>query len=166
MRKVLFIFGQLSDSDVDWLAKNGRRKRMPKQSVLINEGVAVETFYIVIDGELSVTQGKPKKEVAHLGSGEIVGEMSFVDARPPSATVTATSDVVVCAIPTNRLGRALEENPAFGARFYKAVATFLSDRLRKATDPDYDDELDDSVLDNIDRAGARFNALSRTLIND
>ncbi|MND06060.1 hypothetical protein D3C83_272110 [compost metagenome] len=54
---------------------------------------------------------------------------------------------------------------AFAARFYKAVATFLSDRLRKATDPDDDDELDDSVLDNVDRAGARFSLLSRSLLD-
>ncbi|MBK9001142.1 MAG: cyclic nucleotide-binding domain-containing protein [Myxococcales bacterium] len=165
MRKVLFIFGQLSDTDVDWLAKTGRRKRLPKASVLITEGVAVETFYIVIDGELVVTQGKPRREIARLGGGEIVGEMSFVDARPPSATVTALTDVVVCAIPTEKLGQALTDNNAFAARFYKAVATFLSDRLRKATDTDYDDELDDSVLDNVDRAGARFNALSRSLLD-
>lgn len=165
MRKVLFIFGQLSDADVDWLTKNGRRKRLPKGSVLINEGVAVETFYILIDGELSVTQGKPRREIARLGGGEIAGEMSFVDARPPSATVTAATDVVVCALPTDRLGQALTENLGFASRFYKAVATFLSDRLRKATDPDHDDELDDSVLDNVDRAGARFNALSRALLD-
>jgi CRP/FNR family cyclic AMP-dependent transcriptional regulator len=145
MRKVLFIFGQLSDSDVEWLGKNGRRKRMKKGSVLIHEGVAVETFYILIDGELIVKQGKPSREIARLDSGEIAGEMSFVDARPPSATVT--------------------QNVAFAARFYKAVATFLSDRLRKATDPNDDDELDDSVLDNVDRAGARFNSLSRSLLD-
>ncbi len=165
MRKVLFIFGQLSDADVDWLARNGRRQRLPKSSVLIHEGVAVETFYIVIDGELVVTQGKPRREIARLGGGEIAGEMSFVDARPPSATVTAVSDVVVYSISTRKLGDALVDNVAFAARFYKAVATFLSDRLRKATDPDYDDELDDSVLDNVDRAGARFNALTRTLLD-
>jgi CRP/FNR family transcriptional regulator, cyclic AMP receptor protein len=165
MRKVLFIFGQLSDSDVEWLAKNGRRRRLPKSSVLIHQGVRVETFYILIEGEVVVSQGKPPREVARLGGGEIAGEMSFVDARPPSATVTALTDVVVYAIPTEKLGAALVENVAFAARFYKAVATFLSDRLRKATDPDYDDELDDSVLDNIDRAGARFNALSRSLLD-
>lgn len=165
MRKVLFIFGQLSDSDVEWLAKNGRRKRMKKGSVLITEGVAVETFYILIDGELIVKQGKPAREIARLGSGEIAGEMSFVDARPPSATVTAASDVVVYAISTANLGAALTQNVAFAARFYKAVATFLSDRLRKATDPNDDDELDDSVLDNVDRAGARFNSLSRSLLD-
>jgi len=165
MRKVLFIFGQLTDSDVEWLAKNGRRKRRPKSSVLINEGVAVDTLYIVLEGQLSVVQGKAKREIARLGEGEIAGEMSFVDARPPSATVSALTDVAVYAIPTKTLGEALEKNTGFAARFYKSVATFLSDRLRNATDPSHDDELDDNVLDTVDRAGARFKLLSRLLID-
>jgi hypothetical protein len=45
------------------------------------------------------------------------------------------------------------------------VATFLSDRLRNATDPNFDGELDDTVLDNVDRAGARFEALTRQLLD-
>jgi CRP/FNR family transcriptional regulator, cyclic AMP receptor protein len=161
MRKVLFIFGQLTDTDVDWLARNGRRQQVPKSTVLIKQGVPVESLYIVLDGELAVLQGAAKREIARLGSGEIAGEMSFIDARPPSATVAAHTDAVVYHITTDALGAALASNHAFAARFYKAVATFLSDRVRKATDPAYDDELDDSVLDNIDRAGARFNMLSR-----
>jgi len=161
MRKVLFIFGQLTDADVDWLAKSGRRKKVPKGTVLINQGVPVQSLYIVLEGELSVLHGKSKKELARLSNGEIAGEMSFVDARPPSATVAAHTDSVVYHIPTKILGEALVANTAFAARFYKAVATFLSDRVRKATDSDYDDELDDSVLDNVDRAGARFSSLGR-----
>lgn len=161
MRKVLFIFGQLTDHDVEWLAKHGKKTRASAKTVLINEGVPVESLYIVLEGELSVLQGKSKREIAVLGSGEMAGEMSFVDARPPSATVTARGDAVVYRIPRNVLAAALESNPGFGLRFYKSVATFLSDRLRKATDTTYDDELDDSVLDNVDRAGARFNMLAR-----
>lgn len=161
MRKVLFIFGQLTDGDVEWLAKNGKRKRVTKSTVLIRQGVPVESLYIVLEGELSVVQGKSKREIARLGSGEMAGEMSFVDARPPSATVSAHVDSVVYTIPRRVLGDALEKNPGFGARFYKSVATFLSDRLRKATDATYDDELDESVLDTVDRAGARFNMLAR-----
>jgi len=161
MRKVLFIFGQLTDADVDWLAKSGRRKRVPKGTVLIQQGKAVQSLYIVLEGELTVLHGRTKKELARLGAGEIAGEMSFVDSRPPSATVSAQSDAVVYHIPTRILGEALAANPGFAARFYKSVATFLSDRVRQATDPDYDDELDDSVLDNVDRAGARFNSLGR-----
>ena len=165
MRKVLFIFGQLTDGDVDWLAKSGRKKRIAKSTVLIHEGVPVENLYIVLEGELSVRQGKSKREIARLGAGEVAGEMSFVDARPPSATVSAGEDgAVVYTIPRRVLADALERSPAFGLRFYRSIATFLSDRLRKATDATYDDELDDSVLDNVDRAGARFNALARQVI--
>jgi CRP/FNR family transcriptional regulator, cyclic AMP receptor protein len=169
MRKVLFIFGQLTDMDVEWLAKHGRRRRLSAKSVLIEQGVPVDTLYLVLEGELSVVQSR--REIARLGAGEIVGEMSFIDKRPPSATVAAATDVVVYAISKERLEQRLEQDVGFAARFYKAVATFLSDRVRKATAPktgqeaDDADELDDSVLDNIDRAGARFNDLSRLLLD-
>jgi CRP-like cAMP-binding protein len=171
MRKVLFIFGQLTDSDVDWLASQGRRVRLPKGSVLIREGVPVDALYIVLDGELVVVQEQTKRQIASLGAGEIVGEMSFIDARPPSATVRAATDVVVYMVEKQRLQQGLDDNIAFAARFYRAVATFLSDRVRKATasqegvDADAADELDDSVLDNVDRAGARFHDLSRRLLD-
>jgi CRP/FNR family cyclic AMP-dependent transcriptional regulator len=171
MRKVLFIFGQLTDSDVDWLAAQGRRARLRRGSVLIREGVPVESLYIVLEGELAVVQAGSDRVIARLGAGEIVGEMSFIDARPPSATVRALTDVVVYTVSKQRLQQGLDENIAFAARFYRAVATFLSDRVRKATaiqegmDPDAADELDDSVLDNVDRAGARFTDLSRRLLD-
>lgn len=168
MRKVLFIFGQLADTDIDWLAQAGRRQRLPARTLLIREGVQVETLYILLEGQLAVVQGSSEREVARLGAGEIVGEMSFVDARPPSATVRAATDVVVYAISKQLLQWHLEHNVAFAARFYKAVATFLSDRIRKATQAADDkavDELDDSVLDNLERAGARFDDLSRQLLD-
>ena len=174
MRKVLFIFGQLTDADVDWLARNGRRVRLARGSVLIREGVPVETLYVVLQGEVVIVQGTPEREAARLGAGEIVGEMSFIDARPPSATVRAATDVEVCAISKPLLQRQLQDDDAFAARFYRAIATFLSDRVRHATrgaqrnDADgadgADDELDDSVLDNLDRAGARFDELGRRLL--
>jgi len=165
MRKVLFIFGQLTDADVEWMAKQGRRLRVPANQVLIQEDQPVDTVYIVLQGELSVVHRGSKGETARLGAGEIAGEMSFVDARPPSATVRAATDSVVYAVSKRKLQEGLDQNVAFAARFYKAVATFLSDRVRMATDPDYDAELDDAVLDNLDRAGARFAALSRQLLD-
>jgi len=171
MRKVLYIFGQLSDSDVDWLASQGQRSRLPRGAVLIREGVPVDAIYIVLDGELAVVSEKTGREIARLGAGEIVGEMSFIDARPPSATVRAATDVVVYKVGKQRLQQGLDQNVAFAARFYRAVATFLSDRVRMATaaqegiDADDADELDDSVLDNVDRAGARFDDLSRRLLD-
>jgi CRP-like cAMP-binding protein len=160
MRKVLFIFGQLTDPDVTQLARIGKRTRAAAGSVLIREGVPVEALHIVLEGELMVSQAG--KEIARLGAGEIVGEMSFIDARPPSATVSAARDAVLYTVAKRELQREIDDNVAFAARFYKAIATFLSDRVRMATasaaglDSDDADELDDNVLDNVDRAGARF----------
>src|SRR5262245_16593868 len=170
MRKVLFIFGQLSDTDVLWLARNGRRRRVKRGSVLIRERVPVDTLYIVLEGELDVVVGVERRRVARLLPGEVVGEMSFIDARPPSATVIAASDAVVFTIAKSTLQRALAADAAFASRFHKAIATFLSDRVREATtgsdDPAGKDEVDDNVLDNLDRAGARFGELGRQLLDE
>ena len=38
MRKVLYILGQLSDSDVDWLARSGKRVKHAKGAELIKFG--------------------------------------------------------------------------------------------------------------------------------
>jgi len=166
MRKILYIFGQLTDNDVTWLARFGRRLRVPAGAVLIEQGVPVETLYIVLQGELQVTQRDATRVIARLSAGEVVGEMSFIDARPPSATVSAATDSVVYAISKARLQHELETNAPFAARFYKAVATFLSDRVRQTLGSEPNpDELDANVLDNLDRAGARFDSLGRQLLD-
>jgi hypothetical protein len=68
------------------------------------------------------------------------------------------------------LQQGLVNDAAFGSRFYKAIATFLSDRVREAAgggdDPKAKDEVDDNVLDNLDRAGARFGELGRQLLDE
>jgi CRP-like cAMP-binding protein len=169
MRKVLFVFGQLTDQDVIWLAGVGRRRRLARGAILIQEAVPVDTLYIVLEGKLEVLAGPQHRGVAQLLPGEMVGEMSFIDARPPSATVRAAGDAVVYAVAKTRLQEALAQDAAFAARFYKAIATFLSDRVRQATavaagtPAAQRDELDENVLDNVDRAGARFAELGRQL---
>ncbi len=177
MRKVLYILGQLSDEDIEWLVANGRREAVSPGATLIQEGTPVAAVYIILDGLLAVLAGgAAETEVARLGAGEIVGEMSFVDARPPSASVRALRDSLVLAVPRSRLAARLDQDVGFAARFYRAVAIFLSDRLRNtmgrlgyragrplADDVIYDDELDDNVLDNVHLAGARFQIILQRL---
>ena len=101
MRKVLFLFGQLNDDDVEWMLRAGRKRALRDGEVLIEQGVPVEDVYILLEGHLAVwlkPRRGPEKEIARLNAGEIVGEMSFVDARPPSATVKAVEDSTVFGI--------------------------------------------------------------------
>jgi CRP-like cAMP-binding protein len=133
----------------------------------------VEDLFLVLRGAFQVRDERTGRELARLSSGEVVGEMSFVDANPPSATVTAVQPGVVLALPRELLQRRLDADSRFAARFYHALATFLSDRLRAAVagsapapaaaalDPGViqDDELDPVVLDAIHRAGNRFSQI-------
>ena len=82
MRKVLYILGQLTDSDVEWLAYSGKRLKVPKGTEVIRFGVSLSQIFIVLDGELSVQTNKGF-ELARVSAGEILGEMSMVDSRPP-----------------------------------------------------------------------------------
>jgi bacteriocin-type transport-associated protein len=180
MRKVLFILGQLSDLDIEWLIAAGRKEQVAAGITLIHEGKVIDTLYIVLDGLLSVTMAAlGGQEIARLGAGEMVGEMSFIDARPPSATVAALQNSAVLAIPRQQLAAKLEQDPGFAARFYRALATFLSDRLRGTVsrlgyshgqslqeDVEYADELDENVLDTIHLAGARFERILKQLMGE
>lgn len=177
MRKVLYILGQLSDEDIEWMLTFGARERVAAGATLIREGQAVDAVYIVLEGALSVsTKANQGKEVARLGAGEIIGEISFVDSRPPSATVVAAHDSLTFKLNRVQLSEHLETDTAFAARFYRALAVFLANRLRTTTsrlgysagrsldeETEYDDELDLNVLDNVHLAGARFDRMVKRL---
>jgi CRP/FNR family transcriptional regulator, cyclic AMP receptor protein len=173
MRKVLYILGQLSDADVDWLAGAGARVRHAKAAELIACGARLDRVFVILDGEVSIRTANGV-ELARVGAGEILGEMSLVDSRPASAVAVATSDVVVLEIPRAALQGKLDSDIGFAARFYRALAIFLSERMRGTIgrfgygkggpEPEStEDELDDTVLDNVHLAGARFEALLRKL---
>src|SRR4051794_35233925 len=131
MRKALFFLGVLNDSDLDWLIAQGNRTDVAAGSTLIHQGQPIESMFIILDGLFAVsTSAAPGKEVARLKSGEVLGEMSFLDSRPPSASVRAIEKSSVLAISKVRLMDKLEADVAFASRFYRALGVFLSDRLR------------------------------------
>jgi CRP-like cAMP-binding protein len=173
MRKALYLMGFLDDTDVEWLAAHGAHHRVRKDDVLIREGEPVDSLFILLDGCLSVTAGSQK--VASLLAGEIVGEISFVDSRPPLATVAAAEASRVLAVPKQALRAKMEGDAAFASRFYRAVATFLADRLRMTTTrlgygnaaqdarPDAADEMDMEMIEAVSMASARFDRLQKRL---
>jgi CRP/FNR family cyclic AMP-dependent transcriptional regulator len=176
MRKALIILGTLDDSDIDWMIAAGKRQRIKSKATLIEEGKASDSLYIVVDGAFAVRVAALQgKEIAQLRSGEIVGEMSFVDARPPSASVVALEDSLVLSIPKAMLADRLKD-PQFASRFYRSLAVFLANRLRntvtrlgygRASDDqepvDMGDEIGPTMLETLGMAGARLNWMMQRL---
>jgi CRP/FNR family cyclic AMP-dependent transcriptional regulator len=178
MRKVLYLFGQLNDDDVEWMIATGRKRFLEKGNLLIQQGVPVDALFILLDGRLAVYLGRQEREIARLNTGEIVGEMSFVDARPPSATVRGLEDSTVFAISKPTLVAKLAQDLGFAARFYRALAIYLSTTVRERhrmlgygsaadaaeVEEDDADELDPNVLDTVALAGDRFDRMVKRLM--
>jgi CRP-like cAMP-binding protein len=131
MKRIVFILGVLDDEDVDWLVSTGQRRELKPGEVLIDEGQLCDHLFLILDGCLEVSvQALSQQPIAQLASGEVVGEMSFVDGLPPSATVIALENTVVLGIPWEHLHQQLQQDIWFASRFYKAMAILLSSRLR------------------------------------
>ncbi|MBW4468643.1 MAG: cyclic nucleotide-binding domain-containing protein [Pegethrix bostrychoides GSE-TBD4-15B] len=176
MTKALYMLAEFSDRDFDWLLNAGKRKTAAAESILIKQGEPTDALYLVLAGLLVVTASVDSQiaseEIARLGPGEIAGEMSFVDARPPSATVKAAEDSLIWVIPRSKLAAKLLQDAEFASHFYQATAVFLSDRLRtalsqlgyaKAQFAEIEPEVDPQIADNLDLAKARLNWLLNQL---
>jgi CRP-like cAMP-binding protein len=174
MRKVLYVFGLLTDADVEWMARAGLRRHLKDGDVLIKEGESADSVILLLEGELLVT-AEGFGQVGRLGVGEIVGEMSLVDSAPPSATVTAHGDGLALFLAKASLTQKLDSDEGFASRFYRALAVFLADRLRatrrfpaEASDAGSQpgasgDELDIGILDHVSDAGERFSRMLKML---
>ena len=178
MRKVLYIFGLLTDADIEWIARTGIRRHVKDKELLIQEGRPLEWIIFLLQGEFLVS-AQGVGEIARRGPGEIFGEISLVDSAPPSATVTAIGEGLALFIDKEALSRKLETDLAFGCRFYHALAIFLADRLRGSerrmgyggvpildSEAIAKDELDLGILDGVSMAGDRFDRMLKMLIGE
>lgn len=98
--------------------------------VLLREGEESSEMYYLQSGTLAVFKRKGDKEhqIGSIISGELVGEMSFLDKSPRSATVKAVTESVLVIVPNEKLEKTLETLP----KWFTALLHTLLDRLRKA----------------------------------
>ncbi|WP_414756258.1 cyclic nucleotide-binding domain-containing protein [Anabaena sp. CCY 9910] len=148
LRDVLFILGELHDSDIDWMMASGTPQKIPANTILIHEQGTVDALYILLDGKMSLSispdeqnplarafaaiEGHeiPGREIAKLSKGEIIGETPFIDGSLPPTTVKAIEDSVVLAIPRQQLAAKLQQDVGFASRFYRVIASLLDQRLQ------------------------------------
>ncbi|MGH7998946.1 MAG: cyclic nucleotide-binding domain-containing protein [Brasilonema sp.] len=140
---------ELSNSDIDWMLATGSREEMNAGAVLIRQGQPVNALYILLDGALtvSISQGQnnplgrafaaleggemSEREITRLSSGEMVGEIPFLNTYLPSTTVRALRKSLILSIPQRQLAAKLQQDVSFAAHLYRAIAILLADRLER-----------------------------------
>jgi CRP/FNR family cyclic AMP-dependent transcriptional regulator len=93
------------------------------------EGTTGIAFHLILDGtvEVSVRDRQPLS----FGPGQYFGDISLIDGKPRSATVTAATDVTTASIVSWEFEPLLLEEPVIT----KALLLVMCQRLRRAEQP-------------------------------
>jgi MFS family permease len=117
------IFAPLPGASLEHLAARLVPLRLEPGSVIVREGDPGDRFYIVVEGHVDVTQdGVPLTE---LGEGGYFGEIALLRDVSRTATVTATTDVVLYALDRDDFLAAVTGHPQSA----EAAETVMSARL-------------------------------------
>jgi CRP-like cAMP-binding protein len=98
--------------------------------VIVQENDFGETAYVILEGRVEVTKEVDGQNVhlAYLGAGETFGEMSMIDEKPRSATVTAVTETLVSEIRRDDFFSSFQTDPKVALQLLKV----LFERLREA----------------------------------
>lgn len=117
---------------MEWIAAHADKRAIPAQSILVRQGAAPGDIYFVAAGAFEVKIAGPVgfQKISELGPGAVIGEMSWLDGGPASATIEALTPSEVFAIDGDKLDAKIAADPAFGSSFYRALAREAFVRLR------------------------------------
>lgn len=125
------IFNSLPKSLEEWLFANGETIETGTEADLIKEGEHPEYLYILLSGTVKVITAKGAEfvELATLESGEMFGEMSFLESRPPVATIRPVTRCKILRLSRKKLSEALKNKPTVGKEFFQLTAQKLAAQL-------------------------------------
>lgn len=151
-KEVLSVFGELRDSDVDWLVSFGQTESVSADKVLLQAGRPVDALYVVLDGQLSISapagdfnplylcfsglenSTREQKAFATLSKGSMPGIISFLDFQPLPVTIRTVKDVLLFAVPRQTLVTKLQVDNSFASRFYRVIAIEILELLQTVSD--------------------------------
>jgi CRP-like cAMP-binding protein len=123
------LFSDLNNHDLRELAGLVDEVEVPAGKVLCREGQTGEEFFVIVDGNVRVE--RQGRELAVLGPGQFLGEMSLVDEGPRTATATATTDGRLLVMGHREFHSLLDNYPSIETCVLRALAR----RIRQL-DPD------------------------------
>jgi CRP-like cAMP-binding protein len=93
---------------------------LSKGTVMTRQGAVGGLAYLIATGQAEVT--RDGKRIARLGPGDVVGELSLIDGRRRSATVTATTDLQVLELDRKDLLTLMKKAPPVVRKLLEALA--------------------------------------------
>lgn len=116
----------------DWalIADKAIRRKFKPGEGLVQEGRRTHGVFVLLQGA-AVVQIPGHDPDRDIGTGEVCGEISFLDDLPATANVIARNETEAYYLDRPTLQSLFELFPHLGSRFYRSLASILSRRLRE-----------------------------------
>jgi CRP-like cAMP-binding protein len=114
------LFDGLADDDVAAMAERMEERVVAAGEHLAREGASGYFFFVIFDGTADVERGGTV--IATLGPSDFFGETAILETVRRTATVTATSDLVVGAMFGADFAKFEHDSPELHARITKVIA--------------------------------------------
>ena len=108
-------FADCSRSDLSALVEAGGRFTLPAGWPLVQEGIPADACYVLTEGSALVFS--QREQIAEIGAGDLVGEMTLLGGGQRTATVTSSSRVAGLRIENEALKPVLEKHPKLSDAF-------------------------------------------------
>lgn len=129
-------FAHVSQDDIALLLNHTEERAYLADESVILEGKPPGRVFLLLSGLLSVYiegLGGERTELTRLGPGELIGDVSWLDNCPASASVRTLENSLALSIDTRRLDDLLAAEPRLAAPMLRAVAALNAARVRRLT---------------------------------
>jgi CRP/FNR family cyclic AMP-dependent transcriptional regulator len=121
------LFADLDRAQLEAIADPDSERSFASGERILRRGMSGSGFYVILDGEATVTLGDEQLNV--LRSGDFFGEISTLLDEPLTADITATTPVRVLEIPGPKLETFLLSYPQVMLRMLVTEARRLQEVL-------------------------------------
>jgi len=135
--KDLRFFNDMTPEDFDILIEQAEIIKLPAGTWLLKEGEKKRDIYFLISGRIEITMKAHIEEteevhIYRLKPGETVGEFSFIDGLPRSASALVDMNSVILKFDYFKLQDLFGKNPRLGYIFIYKICRLLTERIRSA----------------------------------
>ena len=138
------IFDGLTPEEMQAVEKLATVRVYKQGSLIIEEGKAGTTFYLLLSGRVEIRKRIPSghyKKLIELGPCGVFGEVAFLGVKSRSASVIALRDCELLEFDGKKTEQFMNEKPAIGLKLYRGMARELAERLAKS-----DDDIKDAIV--------------------
>jgi hypothetical protein len=133
--RALHIFEGLGDGELRKLARLFTQKLYRANERIFGRGDSGEEAFVVLRGQVEIRREDSSRPIATFGSGQIFGEIAFLDGAPRTAMAVASQPSILLVMQRQAFNEVIQREPHLGMVVMRNVAIELSKRLRRASAP-------------------------------